>query len=227
MQPFFYVVKVFEETFDFDGTLSPGEVDSFSMDGFNTTYTYNVEIDNTIGGGGSPGDVDFFTFTGLVPGASFSAETMELGFTGIDTYLGWFDDFGNVLATNDDIEPGNLLSLIEGVVPASGKLTFAVTGYGDVDFLGFHNENAEYSLELTIGGAGGDFDNDGDVDGRDFLLWQRGGSPSFLSAGDLADWQTNYGAGALHAVTAVPEPAAFGLLVAAISVCGIRRRLPR
>ncbi len=38
-----------------------------------------------------------------------------------------------------------------------------------------------------------DFDNDGDIDGRDFLVWQQGGSPNPLSPDDLADWQTNYG----------------------------------
>jgi hypothetical protein len=59
----------------------------------------------------------------------------------------------------------------------------------------------------------GDFDFDGDVDGRDFLVWQRGGSPNALSAGDLADWQAGYGVGALSAVTAVPEPAALFLFV--------------
>ena len=36
-------------------------------------------------------------------------------------------------------------------------------------------------------------DGDGDVDGRDFLVWQRSGSPAPLSAGDLADWQDSYG----------------------------------
>ena len=29
----------------------------------------------------------------------------------------------------------------------------------------------------VIGGLPGDFDFDGDVDGRDFLMWQRGESP--------------------------------------------------
>jgi hypothetical protein len=47
----------------------------------------------------------------------------------------------------------------------------------------------------------GDFDFDGDVDGRDFLLWQR--NPS---VGDLADWQGNYGNSSLSASVAVPEP---------------------
>jgi hypothetical protein len=42
--------------------------------------------------------------------------------------------------------------------------------------------------------AAGDFNDDGDVDGRDFLVWQRGASPA-PSGGGLADWQTNYGTG--------------------------------
>jgi hypothetical protein len=64
------------------------------------------------------------------------------------------------------------------------------------------------SLEFTA-----DFDSDGDVDGRDFLKWQRGESPSPLSAGDLADWQQNYGVGSLTATSvAVPKPGSLALL---------------
>jgi hypothetical protein len=44
-----------------------------------------------------------------------------------------------------------------------------------------------------LGPAQGNFDNDSDVDGRDFLIWQRGGSPTQQSAADLTAWQTNYG----------------------------------
>jgi hypothetical protein len=48
--------------------------------------------------------------------------------------------------------------------------------------------------------AQGNFDNDGlpagDVDGRDFLTWQRGNSPNPLGAGDLSLWQANYGTSA-------------------------------
>ena len=37
---------------------------------------------------------------------------------------------------------------------------------------------------------------DEDVDGRDFLAWQRGSSvPNQSVGGNLADWQTNYGTG--------------------------------
>ena len=50
--------------------------------------------------------------------------------------------------------------------------------------------------------------NNGDFDGDDFVLWQRGGSPDPLSQADLAIWEANYGATPLSAaIAAVPEPA--------------------
>ncbi len=63
----------------------------------------------------------------------------------------------------------------------------------------------------------GDFDFDGDVDGFDFLKWQRGESPNPLSPSDLADWQTNYGMPPLvTAVSLVPEPTSVLL-----ALCGL------
>jgi hypothetical protein len=74
----------------------------------------------------------------------------------------------------------------------------------------------------------GDFDFDGYVDGRDFLAWQRGDSPSPLSAEDLAAWQTNYGVTPLltAAATAIPEPATIGCGLAAVlaGLCTRRQR---
>lgn len=52
----------------------------------------------------------------------------------------------------------------------------------------------------------GDFDGDGDIDGRDFLRWQRGGSPNPHSSQDLNDWRSRFGVG-LVAIKAIPEPA--------------------
>jgi hypothetical protein len=67
----------------------------------------------------------------------------------------------------------------------------------------------------------GDFDFDGDVDGRDFLAWQR--DPN---VGDLADWQVNFGAGSFAAAMAVPEPASLVvILTAAMFMCAKRARV--
>ena len=41
--------------------------------------------------------------------------------------------------------------------------------------------------------ATGDFNNDNSINGTDFLIWQRGGSPNTLSPGDLALWRQGYG----------------------------------
>jgi hypothetical protein len=83
-----------------------------------------------------------------------------------------------------------------------------------------------------------DFDADGDVDGRDFLTWQRGfGTPdAILADGDADDdndvdgddliiWQDQYGepAGPLVASTSVPEPASVTLFGALLAMLGLRR----
>ena len=64
----------------------------------------------------------------------------------------------------------------------------------------------------------GDFDGDLDVDGRDFLAWQRGESPDPFSNADLAAWQQYYGTviPAPLAAVSVPEPLSavlFGLCI--------------
>jgi hypothetical protein len=60
----------------------------------------------------------------------------------------------------------------------------------------------------------GDFDGDDDVDGRDFLAWQR--DPSI---GALADWQANYGSGSIVVASVdVPEPPTWMLLSLAAMV---------
>jgi hypothetical protein len=65
----------------------------------------------------------------------------------------------------------------------------------------------------------GDFNNDGKVDGRDLLAWQR--NPS---VGSLADWKANYGQGSLVAAVAVPEPTSILLLAGCVGLFAIRRK---
>ncbi len=84
-----------------------------------------------------------------------------------------------------------------------------------------------------------DFDGDGDVDGRDFLIWQRGfGGLATLATGDansdgqvneldLAIWHDQFGnPPEVSGVTAVPEPGSIALLVLALSsLAAMRRRM--
>ncbi len=81
-----------------------------------------------------------------------------------------------------------------------------------------------------------DHDLDGDVDGRDYLIWQRhaglttgnGDANSDFSVDndDLSIWESQYGSGLppLAASVAVPEPSAIALLCASLLVCPSRRR---
>ncbi len=63
-------------------------------------------------------------------------------------------------------------------------------------------------------GLDGDFDGDNDVDGADFLVWQR----DLGDAGNLDDWNVNFGATAAAAtIAAVPEPASL-LLASAMAM---------
>jgi hypothetical protein len=235
--------RVFIDVYDFgdelvdsffeDRVLEPGEVHGFSFNDFEWLGgNYDVYIDNTIGGAF---DVDFFTFVGLSPGAAFTAEIFAPTNPTLDTVLGWFDSSGNFLVEDDDAGSA-ALSKLQGTVPNDGALTFAVTGFGDDDYLGEHTESGLYELRVTLAGAQpGDFDNDNDVDGNDLMAWRNNFGPSSDAADadddgdsdgqDFLVWQQNVGgAGGTSAVAAVPEPSVTSLLALAALSYSIKGR---
>jgi T5SS/PEP-CTERM-associated repeat protein len=136
------------------------------------------------------------------------------------------------------VEGDLTVTLADGFEPQLGD-TFPLLFAGDHRSGIFSNENLptlsaglKWELEYTpnsasltvVEGNDGDFDGDGDVDGRDFLLWQRGSSPDPRSDGDLADWQTNYGVTPLAGSSvAVPEPGSVMLLAVSITLLMSRR----
>jgi hypothetical protein len=61
-------------------------------------------------------------------------------------------------------------------------------------------------------GPSADFDDDGDVDGADFLVWQRDDA----TPEGLAEWKANFPTNAVAAINSVPEPTSLALL----AICG-------
>jgi hypothetical protein len=163
-----------------------------------------------------------------VGGASAGAGTLHVGTSGKLVSPVVMVNSQGVLSGQGTIE-GNVLN--QGKVqPGTSPGTLTVDGdfvqNADVDLpalapgLSWNTSQLYTTGVLSVAAASllGDFDADGDVDGRDFLVWQR--NPS---VGDLADWQANYGMGELSASTAVPEPES--LWVAAIvGMIGVYKR---
>lgn len=111
----------------------------------------------------------------------------------------------------------------EGTFSASYTLNFS-----DEDLPGATGLGA---MTLTLSGIveaaaveTGDFDGDGDIDGRDFLVWQRGESFDPFSSSDLELWQAEYDAPPVVASVAVPEPSSVLCLLVLAGLSGSSRR---
>lgn len=107
------------------------------------------------------------------------------------------------------------------------------------EFLLATGETMEGVIELATVGSSGDFDSDGDVDGADFLVWQRtlgsnvsplgsgadGDVNGVVDAGDLTVWKNGFDASNSSPISvAVPEPAATTLAVILLASVIVRRR---
>lgn len=100
---------------------------------------------------------------------------------------------------------------------------------GDPDFV---------MQSIYAAATGGDYDSDGDIDGRDFLRWQRsfgsmadlaadGSSNGVIDAADLAVWHINYGEkfGTASASSTLPAPEPTCLtLITAFAVLSSQKR---
>jgi len=86
--------------------------------------------------------------------------------------------------------------------------------------------NYDFLRQVSISTAiGGDFDLNGQVDGADFLTWQRGETSLPFHSYDLSHWLDDYGSGSpLAATSAIPEPTTATLTLAALFLAISRRR---
>lgn len=99
---------------------------------------------------------------------------------------------------------------------SSGNVMHMLFGNAWNDVGPTYPNNRGYIVEFSV--IPGDFDIDGDVDGEDFLVWQR--DPA---AGSLSDWKANFGVNAFTASAAVPEPGSAALLVCFAAIITCRR----
>ncbi len=141
--------------------------------------------------------------------------------------------FSNLDAGLSSAFTATLDTAVAGMFSATYTLSFSDE---DVDgAIGLGDLTLMLSGEVTAGSDNADFDGDGDVDGVDFLIWQRGnGSPGGLAQGDannsgavdaadLAIWQSQYGVPPLSGLASVPEPSSLTLVFAScLFVAGSR-----
>jgi hypothetical protein len=99
-------------------------------------------------------------------------------------------------------------------------VTLVPTGTNDFQLsaMGFSASMAAMTdgdILFLVEGQPGDFDGDDDVDGADFLYWQRNDG----TADGLLEWENNYGATPLSTVqNAVPEPGSIVLIALALGI---------
>jgi hypothetical protein len=143
---------------------------------------------------GNPGSV--------LTGIEFSVPLSVLGNISSEIKIAAFIGNGNY---------GNVSNQFAGVGVLQGNL-------GSPGSLNLANIAGNQFVSVAV--PSGDFDGDGDVDGRDFLTWQRNNG----SAADLAIWQQQYGSsGPLSAATSIPEPTTSTALILLLAAGGSLR----
>lgn len=145
----------------------------------------------------------------------------------LQAITGYFED----AATGDLYEEGSTIfgTGFDGIVTISYVGSSGIGSAGNDVVLTLAAESADNA----------DFDNDGDVDGADFLTWQRNVSTTSGAAiengdatgdgavdgDDLAVWQDQFGPASQPAQAPVPEPGGLALALAIGVVPFVQRRL--
>lgn len=164
-----------------------------------------------------------------MPGAKFS----DLGFSPANGYLSRSSNriaftasmehgLGGVTAENaSGLWVQDLNGVPQLVARTGDQIAVTPTDIRTIASLNYQRQssNSHLAFQVTFGDGtranvvatlptlDGDFNGDSVVDGGDFLVWQRGGSPHALSVGDLELWKSAMNSQAASATfTVVPEP---------------------
>ncbi len=200
-----------------DGTLSPGAPASthFNFEATDSSlfgHSSNFNI-------GEPRDFVEYTIAGLSPSALYDFTFFAARFGAAENRETQYDVIGlnNGVGFLDVKDNNNNIAQVLQIQPdGSGEMKLTIQA-------GPNNQNSNLFFYLgafeilengAVAGVAGDFDGDLDVDGQDFLNWQRGESPNNGNAADLTAWKSGYGTPAnLAAVGSVPEPTSAVLLL--------------
>lgn len=189
----YYAYGIFDG-FDF------GSADNYTWNDGMGFFPENTEIR----GFGDVNEISYYSdpaessFIGTLSSSPSGDPTLPFGLNPAQTQTSR-DNFSNLLKNDTD----GKITIFTKV-----RQNFGVTSLAPFESIEDVNEFTgpptlifDYSEPLD-----GDFDRDGDIDGNDFLEWQRGNSPNSLSATDLMLWQNNYAPGPLVTLASVPEP---------------------
>lgn len=164
-------------------------------------------------------DAPGFSPAAVTRGSVIYAGSLEIELGGT-TPGSEYDQLNHLLGAGTAVLGGTLeVQLIDNFVPSVGDTFDVITALGGIT--GTFDTESLPSLGLlalevlydtngvslaVVPALDGDFDVDGDVDGFDFLTWQR--NPSI---GLLSDWDANFGSVVSPVLHTVPEPCALFL----------------
>jgi hypothetical protein len=146
---------------------------------------------------------------------------------------------GSLTLPEERLTEDEVIAFANGTAYTSYKVVFPTVKDGDDPAPNANSmQIAGFQLFDSSAPSDADFDNDGDVDGADFLTWQRnvgaaGGNSQGDADGngqinglDLAAWRAEFGPAAAAAVGAVPEPSTVLLGGVAAGVAALLGRRP-
>jgi len=189
-------------------------------------YNVVIDLDSDDGGGGSLGSINYggFGSSQAITGIDWStSHQVTIAYHANDqNFYFYLDDEFVSYVTMNDMRIGNSSAALQDT------LIFGDSSDESGDVAAEWHGVGVYGVGVFESALAGDFDEDGDVDGADFLVWQQGFGSTY-NADDLTDWESNYGleASSTVAAAAVPEPMTTVMLMLGIVAMPTRRCLFR